>query len=94
MSTFWETTSGGIPYSVLVGSTVVTCCVSFQRAAEPASGPRCRWQFCGILLGVFRVLPVGGSFAGIILRAPRPRLKSTQARPRLQRTAWFHIFST
>ena len=22
-----------------------------QRAAEPASGPRCRWQFCVILLG-------------------------------------------
>ena len=22
-----------------------------ERAAEPASGPRCRWQFCVILLG-------------------------------------------
>ena len=38
---------------LLFGLTVDTRCVSLQRAAEPASGPRCRWQFCGILLGLF-----------------------------------------
>ena len=51
MSIFWEMTSGGFPFSSLVGSTVAACCVSIQLAAEPPSGPRCRWQFCGIVLG-------------------------------------------
>ena len=31
MSIFWEMTSGGFPYSTLVGSTVVTYCVSVRR---------------------------------------------------------------
>ena len=88
---FWETTSGGIPYSAAFGSTVVTWSASlrrlqFFRASStrcPSVGsslsvavlryfawlvsrrtvpvhrrchgsvscPRCRWQFCVILLG-------------------------------------------
>ena len=50
-------TSGKIPYSAALGSTVATWSASLrrvghlQRDAVPASCPRCWWQCCGNLLG-------------------------------------------